>query len=67
MHAIAAGRTMASFGRYIDYFQRVDEKWKVQYRRVVPDATLPGDDAQYWTPTRDRSDPRYDRLTKPPR
>jgi hypothetical protein len=32
----------------------------------VPDATLPGDDAQYWTPTRDRSDPRYDRLTKPP-
>ena len=40
--------------------------WKLVYRRVVPDATLPGDDANYWRPSRDRSDPRHDRLTKPP-
>ncbi len=69
MHAVlegGAGRTMVSFGRYIDYFLRVDAKWKLAYRRVVPDATLPGDDARYWTSTRDRSDPRYDRLTSPP-
>jgi hypothetical protein len=32
----------------------------------VPDATLPGDDAKYWTASRDSSDPRYDRLTEPP-
>lgn len=66
MHAVIAGRTMASFGRYVDYFRRIDGRWKLVYRRVVPDATLPGDDANYWTPSRNRSDPRYDRLTKPP-
>jgi hypothetical protein len=66
MHAVTAGRTMASFGRYVDYFRRIDGRWKLVYRRVVPDVTLPGDDADYWTPSRDRSDPRYDRLTKPP-
>jgi SnoaL-like domain len=66
MHAVIAGRTMASFGRYVDYFRRIDGKWKLVYRRVVPDATLPGDDANYWTPSRNRSDLRYDRLTKPP-
>ena len=26
MHAVAGGRTMASYGRYIDYFQRIDDK-----------------------------------------
>lgn len=69
MHAVpgdGAGRTMASFGRYVDYFRRIDGTWKLVYRRVVPDAALPGDDANYWRPSRDRSDPRYDRLTKPP-
>jgi|HubBroStandDraft_3_1064219.scaffolds.fasta_scaffold1339187_1 hypothetical protein len=69
MHAVlgdGAGRTMASFGRYVDCFRRIDGIWKLVYRRVVPDATLPGDDANYWRPSRDRSDPRYDRLTKPP-
>jgi hypothetical protein len=66
MHAVTSGRTMASFGRYIDYFRRIDGTWRLAYRRVVPDATLPGDDADYWAPGRDRSDPRYDKLTKPP-
>lgn len=69
MHAVlegGAGRPMASFGRYIDYFRRIDDKWKIVYRRVVPDATPPGDGASYWEPRRDRSDPRYDRLTRPP-
>jgi hypothetical protein len=69
MHAVLGGRdarSMASFGRYVDYFRRIDNKWKVVYRRVVPDAALPGDDASYWAPSRDRCDPRYDRLTRPP-
>jgi SnoaL-like domain len=70
MHAVLSGqqggRALASFGRYIDYFRRVDDKWQLVYRRVVPDATLPGDDAKYWTASRDSSDPRYDRLTEPP-
>jgi hypothetical protein len=67
MHAIigGAGRPMTSFGRYVDYFRRIDDTWKVVYRRVVPDVTLPGDDASYWKPSRDSSDPRYDRLTRP--
>jgi hypothetical protein len=66
MHAVVGGRTMSSFGRYVDYFRRIGQKWKLAYRRVVPDATLPGDDAKYWTATPDHSDPRYDRLKAPP-
>jgi ketosteroid isomerase-like protein len=66
VHAVIGGRTVTSYGRYIDYFGRIDEQWKLVYRRVVPDVTLPGDDGPYWKPSRDRSDPRYDRLTKPP-
>jgi ketosteroid isomerase-like protein len=65
MHAVVGGRTVSSFGRYVDYFRRIGQKWKLAYRRVVPDATPPGDDAKYWIPTRDRSDPRYDRLKMP--
>jgi hypothetical protein len=66
MHAVVAGKPLASFGRYIDYFRRFDGAWKLVYRRVVPDATLPGDDADYWQSSRDRTDPRYDRLRRPP-
>lgn len=67
MHTVIAGRTMVSFGRYVDYFRRIDDRWKVAYRRVVPDATFPGDDGPYWSASRDRSDPWYDRLTGPPK
>lgn len=67
MHAQIDGRVTVGYGRYIDYFQRTDNSWKIAYRRVVPDATIPGDDAeQYWRARRDRSDPRYDHLTGPP-
>jgi hypothetical protein len=67
MHAVIGDRTGRGFGRYIDYFRRIDASWKLVYRRVVPDATLPGDDpTTYWRPGRDRTDPRYDRLTAPP-
>lgn len=67
MHALIAKHVTASYGRYIDYFQRLDNVWKLSYRRVVPDVTIPGDDAsQYWQPRRDHTDPRYDRLTAPP-
>jgi hypothetical protein len=67
MHALIGGQVTASYGRYIDYFRRLGNAWKLSYRRVVPDVTIPGDDAsQYWQPRRDQTDPRYDRLTAPP-
>ncbi len=67
MHALIAGQVAASYGRYIDYFQRIAGEWKLAYRRVVPDVTIPGDDpSQYWPSRRDGTDPRYDRLTAPP-
>jgi ketosteroid isomerase-like protein len=67
IHALVDGHIATGYGRYIDYFRRTDNTWKLAYRRVVPDVTIPGDDAsQYWRPRRDRADPRYDRLTAPP-
>jgi hypothetical protein len=67
MHALIDGHIATGYGRYIDYFRRIDNAWKLAYRRVVPDATIPGDDsALYWRPRRDSTDPRYDRLTAPP-
>lgn len=67
MHALIDGRVAVGYGRYIDYFRRAAGEWKLAYRRVVPDVTIPGDDAShYWQPHRDRTDPRYDRLTAPP-
>lgn len=67
MHALIGGQVTAGYGRYIDYFQRFGNAWKLTYRRVVPDVTIPGDDAsRYWQPRRDHTDPRYDRLTAPP-
>jgi hypothetical protein len=67
MHALIGGNVTAGYGRYIDYFQRLGDAWKLTYRRVVPDVTIPGDDAsQYWQARRDHTDPRYDRLTAPP-
>jgi hypothetical protein len=67
MHAVIAGLVAAGYGRYIDYFQRLDNTWKLAYRRVVPDVTIAGDDIlQYWPARRDHTDPRYDRLTAPP-
>jgi SnoaL-like domain len=53
-------------GRYVDYFVKVDGRWKVKYRRVVPDLSPPGDDpGAYWPASRDRADPSYDRRTGP--
>jgi hypothetical protein len=66
-HGEARGVTLAAWGRYVDYFTRVDGAWKLTYRRVVPDHVLEGDDASsYWQPSRDRRDPSYDRLRWPP-
>jgi hypothetical protein len=63
----ARGVAVSAFGRYVDYFTRVDGSWKLTYRRVVPDQVPVGDDASaYWVPHRDRSDPSYDRLRWPP-
>ena len=67
MHAVIGRQTVSAFGRYVDYFGRIDGKWKIVYRRVIADATFPGDGgSKYWTSSSDRTDPRYDRLTAPP-
>lgn len=67
MHAVTDGQMVSGFGRYVDYFRRIDTKWKIVYRRVVPDATIPGDDLRtYWQSHPDHFDPRYDRLRWPP-
>ena len=57
---------MSGYGRYVDYFQKIDESWNLTYRRVVPD-DAPGGDAAgtYWSSRRDRSDPAYDRRRWP--
>lgn len=68
MHAVIGDRTSVGFGRYIDSFRRIDGRWKLVYRRVVPDASIKGDDiTKYWQSRGDVSDPRYDRLTSPPK
>jgi hypothetical protein len=67
MHAVIGGDIATGYGRYIDYFSRIGDVWKIADRRVVPDVTIPGDDAsQYWRPHSDRTDPRHDHLTAPP-
>ncbi len=54
------------YGRYVDYFQRLDDQWLLKYRRVVPEVTVVGDDIEsYWRSGRDRSDPVYDHLRAP--
>jgi hypothetical protein len=59
-----------SIGRYLDYFERAEDGWRITYRRVVVDwdGSL---DAQVAVPgghfrgTRDTSDPLYTRLKWP--
>jgi ketosteroid isomerase-like protein len=66
-HAAFEGTSQSSFGRYIDYFRRIDSRWKIVYRRVVPDHALALDDiSNYWRSSRDDHDPSYDRLRWPP-
>lgn len=66
-HLSAGGQLSPGFGRYIDYFQRIDSRWKVKYRRVVPDwvgsvgSTVSPSLASYVRGARDRTDPLYDR------
>jgi hypothetical protein len=65
-HSVDGSDCQPGFGRFIDYFQRIDSTWKVKYRRVVPDKTAAGyDSTTYASSSRDRSDPLYDHLTWP--
>src|SRR5271166_4442939 len=48
MHTLIGGDIAVGYGRYIDYFRRTDTAWKVAYRRVVPDVTIPGDDVSQY-------------------
>jgi ketosteroid isomerase-like protein len=65
-HGMAGTAAVSGHGRYVDYFRKIAGRWKLEYRRVVPDATPEGDDpSEYWPATRDRSDPSYDRRRGP--
>lgn len=65
-HGTVASTVVTGHGRYVDHFRRIGGTWKLAYRRVVPDAVPAGDDpGSYWTATRDRSDPSYDRRRRP--
>jgi len=67
-HGTAGTTAVSGHGRYVDYFCRVDGRWKLAYRRVLRDAVPAGDDpAAYWRPSRGRDDPSYDRLRRPDR
>jgi SnoaL-like domain len=66
-HGTVGTHVVAGHGRYLDHFRRIDGAWKLAYRRVVPDAVPAGDDPDaYWRASRDREDPSYDRLRRPP-
>jgi len=66
-HGALSTTALSGCGRYADFFRRIDGRWRLVYRRVVPDEVPAGDDPSgYWEPTRDRSDPSYDRLRWPP-
>jgi len=65
-YSVNGAECQRGFGRYIDYFQRIESAWKLKYRRVVPDRTPDGDDiATYWSSARGRNDPLYDHLRWP--
>jgi hypothetical protein len=65
-HGLAGTVAVSGYGRYVDYFQKIDESWKLTYRRVVPDDAPGSDDAAtYWSSRRDRADPVYDRRRWP--
>jgi len=65
-HGRVSDSTVTAYGRYVDYFRRMGGRWVLAYRRVVPDAVPPGDDAEsYWRSHRDKEDPKYDRRRWP--
>lgn len=66
----APDRLYQSLGRYLDYFERAEDGWRITYRRVVMewDGTLPCENAVpggHFRGTRDASDPLYKRLKWP--
>lgn len=42
MQAVIGGRAHGAFGRYVDYFRRIDGAWKVGYSRGRPRELLDG-------------------------
>jgi hypothetical protein len=65
-HGAAGTTALSGCGRYADYFRKIDDTWKLVYRRVVPDESPVGDDpTAYWQARRDRRDPIYDRRRWP--
>jgi SnoaL-like domain len=66
----APDRLYQSIGRYLDYFERADDEWKLVYRRVVMewDGSVAAENAVpggHFRGTRDKSDPLYTPLTWP--
>ena len=59
-----------AIGRYLDYFERAEDGWKITYRRVVMDwdGSVPSTDAPgsgLFLGSRDMQDPSYTRLRWP--
>lgn len=64
------GQLFQSLGRYLDFFERSDDGWRITYRRVVVewDGTVPAEDAVpggHFRGTRDAGDPGNKRLKWP--
>jgi hypothetical protein len=64
-HGVAGTAEVSGYGRYVDYFEKADDRWKLKYRRVVPDDAPGNGAASYWVSSRDRTDPSYDRRRWP--
>jgi hypothetical protein len=65
-HGAVGTSALSGCGRYVDYFRRIDGRWKLVYRRVVPDEIPAGDDlSAYWQARHDGTDPAYDRFRGP--
>jgi hypothetical protein len=65
-HGAVGTSTLSGCGRYVDYFRKIDDTWKLVYRRVVPDEIPLGDDlTAYGQARRDRGDPSYEHRRGP--
>lgn len=66
----AEGVLHHAIGRYVDYFQRIDGRWVIKYRRVVQEwhGRIPYEEMPWGghaKGTKDMNDPVYQRLTWP--
>lgn len=59
------GQSTASFGRYVDRFERRNGEWRITLRRCILEYARPGFDTSDFVPgRRDRDDPSCERETR---